>query len=60
MNEYPPRTASTPTAGGLLFTADTLGRFLALDSTTGQTLLGENLGDPAGGGVISYAVEGIQ
>src|SRR5438477_2254587 len=50
-----PMVASvTPTAGGVLLTADTKGNFLALDAANGSVLLKKNLGDPIGGGVVTY------
>jgi alcohol dehydrogenase (cytochrome c) len=56
-----PMVASvTPTAGGVLLTADTKGNFLALDAANGTVLLKKNLGDPIGGGVVTYMLGGIQ
>jgi alcohol dehydrogenase (cytochrome c) len=50
----------TPTAGGVLFTGDTHGNFLALDAANGQVLLKKDLGDPIGGGISTYMIGGIQ
>ncbi|HLN49755.1 MAG TPA: PQQ-binding-like beta-propeller repeat protein, partial [Steroidobacteraceae bacterium] len=60
---YPIVGAITPTAGGLVFFGDLGGNFYALDSSTGQKLWSQVLGDAGGGiggGVISYAVDGVQ
>jgi alcohol dehydrogenase (cytochrome c) len=50
----------TPTAGGVLLTADTHGNFLAFDAASGKVLLKKELGDPIGGGVITYMLGGTQ
>jgi alcohol dehydrogenase (cytochrome c) len=56
-----PMVASvTPTAGGVLLTADTHGNFLAFDAASGQVLLKKDLQDPIGGGVITYMLGGTQ
>jgi alcohol dehydrogenase (cytochrome c) len=56
-----PMVASvTPTAGGVLLTGDTKGNFLALDARDGKVLLQKNLGDPIGGGVVTYMRAGTQ
>ena len=56
-----PMVASlTPTAGGVLLTADTKGNFLAFDAASGAVLLQKNLGDPIGGGVVTYMCDGKQ
>jgi alcohol dehydrogenase (cytochrome c) len=52
--------AVTPTAGGLLLTADTKGNFLAFDAANGRVLLKKDLGDPIGGGIVTYTLGGIQ
>ena len=44
----------TPTAGGLVLTGDTKGNFLAFDAKDGKVLLKKNLGDPIGGGIVTY------
>jgi alcohol dehydrogenase (cytochrome c) len=48
------------TAGGLVFAGDAVGRFKALDDTSGKTLWEVNLASPVGGYPISYAVDGRQ
>ena len=50
----------TPTAGGVVLTGDTKGNFLALDAASGKVLLKKALGDPIGGGVVTYMLGGIQ
>lgn len=50
----------TPTAGGLVFTADLLGNVLAFDAANGALLRSVPTGLPAGGGVVSYQVAGVQ
>jgi PQQ-dependent dehydrogenase (methanol/ethanol family) len=50
----------TPTAGGLVLTGDTKGDFLAFDARDGKVLLKKNLGDPIGGGVVTYEIGGVQ
>ena len=52
--------AVTPTAGGVVFTGDLLGNLLAFDARTGRVLLQKNAGDPIGGGIITYEVDGRQ
>jgi alcohol dehydrogenase (cytochrome c) len=62
-SNYPVVGAITPTAGGLVFFGDLGGNFYALDSSTGQKLWGQVLGEAGGGiggGVISYSVDGAQ
>ena len=44
----------TPTAGGLVLTGDTKGNFIAFDAKDGKVLLKKNLGDPIGGGIVTY------
>ncbi len=48
------------TAGGLVFAGDGVGRFKALDDSTGKKLWEVNLASPVGGYPISYAVDGRQ
>lgn len=60
-NTDTPMVASvTPTQGGVLFSGDTKGNFLALDAATGHVLLEKNLGDPIGGGIVTYMLGGTQ
>jgi alcohol dehydrogenase (cytochrome c) len=48
----------TATAGGVVFTADIAGDFMAFDARSGKLLWQRNLGQPVGGGVIAYSVNG--
>lgn len=48
------------TAGGLVFAGDAVGRFKAIDDTSGKKLWEVNLASPVGGYPISYAVDGKQ
>jgi glucose dehydrogenase len=50
----------TPTAGGLVFTADLAGTIYAFDADSGSVLATINTGLPVGGGVITYATGGNQ
>jgi len=59
-SEKPVTAAMTPTAGGLLFTGDTAGQFLALDQKTGKVLYRFNTGGSMAGGMASYTVGGKQ
>ncbi len=62
-SNYPIVGAITPTAGGVVFFGDLGGNFYALDSSNGQKLWGQVLGVAGGGmggGIISYAVDGVQ
>jgi alcohol dehydrogenase (cytochrome c) len=56
----PVLAAVTPTAGGLVFTADMLGNAYAFDAADGKVLWQAQLDGAAGGGVISYAIDGRQ
>lgn len=44
----------TPTAGGLVFAADLTGDLFAVDAQSGKRLWNDNLGQPLGGGIITY------
>jgi alcohol dehydrogenase (cytochrome c) len=59
-SDKPLVAALTPTAGGLLLTADLEGNFIALDAATGDVILKKQLTDPIGGGVITYSIGGKQ
>jgi alcohol dehydrogenase (cytochrome c) len=59
-SEGPMVAAVTSTAGGLVFTGELSGDFLAFDATTGEELARIPTGGPIGGGVVTYAVEGKQ
>jgi alcohol dehydrogenase (cytochrome c) len=50
----------TPTAGGLVFTADLTGHFRAFDAETGTVLYELETGQSIGGGIVSYAAAGKQ
>ena len=50
----------TPTAGGVTFTGDMGGNFLAFESATGKVLLKTQTGGALAGGVITYALGGKQ
>ncbi|HET7569812.1 MAG TPA: PQQ-binding-like beta-propeller repeat protein [Gammaproteobacteria bacterium] len=50
----------TATAGGLVFTGSIAGDFMAFDARSGRILWRHNTGQPIGGGVISYSVDGKQ
>lgn len=58
--EGPVVAAVTPTAGGVVFSGDTAGNFLALDSASGAVLLKKPLNASIGGGIITYTVGGKQ
>jgi len=50
----------TATAGGLVLTADLRGTVLALDAATGAVRYHGHIGQPVGGGVITYLAHGRQ
>ncbi len=52
--------AVTPTGGGLLFTGDLNGDFLALDATSGKSLYKYDTKNAVAGGVITYSAGGTQ
>lgn len=52
--------AVTPTAGGLVFAADLTGNLYALDAESGKRLWNDDLGQPLGGGIITYRAGGTQ
>jgi alcohol dehydrogenase (cytochrome c) len=56
----PVLAAVTPTAGGLVFAADMTGTAYAFDADTGKVLWQTQVDGATGGGVISYAVDGVQ
>ncbi len=56
----PMYAALTPTAGGVVFTGDLQGNFLALNARSGKTLYRFNTGGPIAGGVITYERDGKQ
>jgi alcohol dehydrogenase (cytochrome c) len=50
----------TPTAGGLVFTADLTGRLRAFDAADGTVLFELETGQSIGGGIVSYSAAGRQ
>ena len=50
----------TPTAGGVVFSGDLDGNFVALDRRSGRRLLSMPTGGAVAGGVITYAIDGHQ
>lgn len=50
----------TTTAGGIVLTGDSSGRFLALDGATGNLLLEKETGGAIVGGVVTYSIAGRQ
>ncbi|HEX5385255.1 MAG TPA: PQQ-binding-like beta-propeller repeat protein [Gemmatimonadales bacterium] len=50
----------TTTAGGVVMTGDLNGEFLVFDAHDGHEVYRYSTGQPIGGGVISYAVDGRQ
>jgi len=56
----PVLAAVTPTAGGLVFAADMNGTAHAFDASSGKVLWRAQVDGAAGGGVITYAIDGIQ
>jgi glucose dehydrogenase len=52
--------ALTPTAGGLVFTGDLNGEFLALDAKTGDALYRYDTKGAMAGGIVTYRAGGKQ
>jgi len=50
----------TPTAGGLVFSADLSGQLRAFDAETGDVLWSFDAGQSIGGGIVSYSAGGRQ
>ena len=50
----------TPTAGGLVFSADLGGHLRAFDADTGEVLWELDVGQSIGGGIVSYSAGGKQ
>jgi alcohol dehydrogenase (cytochrome c) len=57
---YPIQSGMTPTGGGIVFFGDMGGNFYVLDTADGRKLWGKKIGGAIGGGVITYAVSGMQ
>lgn len=56
----PVLAAVTPTAGGVVFAADMDGTAYAFDAADGKVLWTTHVDGATGGGVITYAIDGIQ
>ena len=56
----PMYAAVTPTAGGVLFTGDLDGNFLAFDASDGNELYRFDTGGPIAGGIVTYERGGKQ
>ena len=52
--------SSVATAGGLIFTGDTVGHFRAFDQQNGKILWDVNLGAEVSGYPVTFAVKGKQ
>jgi alcohol dehydrogenase (cytochrome c) len=50
----------TPTAGGLVFSADLKGHLRAFDAERGEVLWEHDLGQAVGGGIVTYSAGGRQ
>ena len=59
-SDLPVVAGVTPTAGGVIFSGELTGNFIALDSATGKVLYSFYTGGPIGGGVSTYAIDGKQ
>ena len=59
-SKRPMLAAVTATSGGVVFTGEVTGDFLALDAYTGKVLLRFNTGGPMLGGVVTYELNGRQ
>jgi PQQ-dependent dehydrogenase (methanol/ethanol family) len=59
-SDTPMLAALTPTAGGIVFTGDLNGNFLALDAKTGNALYRFNTGGSVAGAPSTYMVDGKQ
>lgn len=55
-----PRSGVLSTAGNVVFAADPMNNFVALNATTGQPLWRANLGSGMSNGPISYELDGTQ
>jgi alcohol dehydrogenase (cytochrome c) len=58
--DTPMVAAVTPTAGGVLLTADTKGNFLVFNAASGKVLLTKEMTDAVGGGIVTYMLGGKQ
>ncbi len=50
----------TPTAGGIVFAADLAGNLFAVDAQSGKRLWNDQVGQPVGGGIVTYRASGKQ
>jgi alcohol dehydrogenase (cytochrome c) len=57
---HPILAGVTPTAGGLVFTADMSGQLYAFDADSGHVLWQTNTGQSTGGGIVTYRAGGRQ
>ena len=59
-HKYPLLASQLATGGGLLFTGDATGRFIALDTKTGEELWSFRTGSGHRGSAVTFAVDGRQ
>ena len=59
-SNYPIMGGVTPTAGGVIFFGDMGGNVYAVNAANGERLWGQRVEGAIGGGVITYAVGGVQ
>lgn len=59
-HKYPLLASQLATAGGLVFTGDATGRFIALDDRTGRELWSFRTGSGHRGSAVTYTVDGRQ
>ena len=59
-HKYPLLASQLATGGGLLFTGDATGRFIALDTKTGEELWEFRTGSGHRGSAVTFAVDGRQ
>lgn len=59
-HKYPLLASQLATGGGLLFTGDATGRFIALDTKTGEELWDFRTGSGHRGSAVTFAVDGRQ
>ena len=59
-HKYPLLASQLATGGGLLFTGDATGRFIALDTKTGEELWNFRTGSGHRGSAVTFAVDGRQ
>ncbi len=59
-SDAPMVAAVTTTSGGLVFTGETTGDFMALHARTGEVLYRFNTGGALNGGIATYKIDGVQ